>query len=152
MSIITKTKEFFGLAPLEDVPEDEYFDDERYEERGRAPERERGSFEDERRRPERREPRSFEPDYAAPSRVRAVAVTSYAEATRVGEPVRRGEVVVFDLSGMPHDEAKRIIDFAAGVCFALHAGMQKMRPRVFRIVPADAIVDDEAVERALRSL
>lgn len=84
--------------------------------------------------------------------MRAVAVTSYAEATRVGEPVRRGEVVVFDLSGMPHDEAKRIIDFAAGACFALHAGMQKMRPRVFRIVPADAIVDDEAVERALRSL
>ncbi|AIG64423.1 hypothetical protein CATYP_07290 [Corynebacterium atypicum] len=136
MSIIRNAKEFFGLGPIDDVAADEYYADEPR------------SYADE---------RSFTPerhyDYAPPRRephIVPVVLTSYTQAARVGEPFREGDAVVFDITNMDRKEATRIVDFAAGICFALEGEMLKVAPRVFAVVPKGGRFGRAELERAAR--
>ena len=165
MSLMRSAKEFFGLAPVDMEHEDAYYDDEpRYRSDGSAayapaPRRER-EYDD--------YGRYAEPAPAAPapapapvtsrpkertytSRIVTVELASYTEATRVGEPFRDGNAVVFDLSRMEHGEARRIIDFAAGLCFVVRGQMKKLDAAdrtLFAIVPEGASVSTLELERA----
>ena len=71
----------------------------------------------------------------------AISLTSYSDAQKLGEPFRNGDVVVFELTDADRDVAKRFIDFAAGLCFALRGRMIKLTKNmktdrmVFAILP-----------------
>lgn len=143
MSFVKKTKEFFGLEePFEGgmVQEDAYYEDRpRYEGNlayGREP-----SY------------RSYE-DYSQPSYSTAIVpaiIRSYSDATGIGEPFRDGDAVVFDLSSLSREDSKRIVDFAAGLCFALRGKMKKLDTAVFALVPEKATdVTTADLERAAR--
>ena len=109
MSILTKTKNFFGLGPyeLDGVREDAYYNDE-----PPAP-RYNGNL-----------AYAPEPDYEYQresvelpfeTSIVSVEVFSYNEAAKIGSAFRDGEAVIFDLSDMPNDIAKRVLDFSGGL-------------------------------------
>ncbi|AKK03514.1 cell division protein SepF [Corynebacterium epidermidicanis] len=138
MSSVRKVKEFFGLAPYEAEMDDAYYaDDARY---------------------------SAEPAYASvpashgyrteprPYKVTVVPVrlTDYKDSRRLAEPFRDGDAVVFDMSDLHTEDARRVIDFAAGLCFALRGDMKKIDARVFAVIPENADVDVYDLKTAAR--
>jgi len=73
------------------------------------------------------------------------APKDYSEARTIGERFRDGQPVIMDLVSMDNADAKRLVDFAAGLAFALRARSTRWRPKVFLLSPAD--VDVSAEER-----
>lgn len=148
MSIMKSAKEFFGLAPVDMEQDDAYYaDDSRYgETRGSvayAPRRDYGDYDAGAVAP-------VEEDAPYAATIVPVDLRSYKEATVIGDPFRDGDAVVFDLTRMDRAEAKRIIDFAAGLCFALRGQMKKLDTLVFALVPENAAVSTAELERAAR--
>ena len=143
MSSVQKVKEFFGLVSYEEDDHDDYYADEGAYSAAPAP-----SYAD-----RHTMPYDYQPEYQAPPRVYEAAVVrvslrSYTEASRIGEPFRDGDVVVFDITEVQSADAKRIVDFAAGVCFGLRGKMEKVAPRVFAVIPENAHVSQMELERA----
>ncbi|WP_034648445.1 cell division protein SepF [Corynebacterium vitaeruminis] len=144
MSFVKKTKEFFGLTPYELEGDDAYYEEPRYE--GSVAYQPRY---DERPSSERevREPRETHLDRSFPATIVPVTINSYSDAAAIGKPFRDGDAVVFDIRNLGAVEAKRIVDFAAGLCFAVYGQMKKIDTGVFAIVPKDADVTTAELER-----
>jgi cell division inhibitor SepF len=72
---------------------------------------------------------------------------SYAEARTIGERFRDGTPVIMDLVDMSNADAKRLVDFAAGLAFALRGSFDKVATKVFLLSPADIVVSAEERRR-----
>lgn len=77
------------------------------------------------------------------SRITTLHPTSYAEARGVGEAYRDGMPVIMNLTEMENADAKRLVDFAAGLAFALRGSMDKVTNKVFLLSPPDVDVTAE---------
>ena len=64
-------------------------------------------------------------------RSRHCARRDYAEARTIGERFRDGTPVIMDLVDMSNADAKRLVDFAAGLAFALRGSFDKVATKVF---------------------
>lgn len=99
--------------------------------------------------PEQRE-RSV-PAASALSRITTLHPQSYKEAREIGERYREGIPVIMNLTELDAADAKRLVDFAAGLVFALRGGFDKVTNRVFLLTPADVEVSaDDARKLADR--
>lgn len=81
------------------------------------------------------------------ARVQIVAVQDFERgAEEIGRQYRMGSPVLFDLADAPTPDARRILDFVAGVTFALRGRMEKMGPRAFLMTPdqVDLTPDERA--------
>lgn len=67
----------------------------------------------------------------------------YGEARTIGERFRDGNPVIMDLVDMSNDDAKRLVDFAAGLAFALRGSFDKVATKVFLLSPGDIDVSPE---------
>lgn len=74
---------------------------------------------------------------------------SYNDARRIGEEYRAGAPVIMNLTEMDDSDAKRIVDFAAGLVFAKHGTIERITQKVFLLSPANVDVRDApAVQQA----
>jgi len=90
---------------------------------------------------------------AALARITTLQPRSYRDARTIGERYRSGVPVIMNLTELEAAEAKRLVDFAAGLVFALHGGFDKVTSRVFLLTPADVEVSaDDARMLAQRSV
>ncbi len=71
---------------------------------------------------------------------------TYNDARRIGEEFRCGTPVIMNLSDMDEADARRIVDFSAGLAFGLHGSIEKVTKGVFLLSPAN--VDIGAAARA----
>jgi cell division inhibitor SepF len=78
------------------------------------------------------------------SRIETVHPRSYNDARRIGEDYREGVPVIMNLSELDDSDAKRIIDFAAGLVFGLRGSIERVTNKVFLLSPANVDVGDEA--------
>ena len=79
--------------------------------------------------------------------------TTYREARTIGEHFRDGVPVIINLTEMDEGDARRLVDFAAGLAFALRGSIDKVTSRVFLLTPADVEVSaDDARRIAERGL
>lgn len=69
--------------------------------------------------------------------------SDYSEARTIGERFRDGNPVIMDLVDMSNDDAKRLVDFAAGLAFALRGSFDKVATKVFLLSPADIDVSPD---------
>jgi len=70
---------------------------------------------------------------------------SYNDARRIGEEFRSGNPVIMNLTELDDVDAKRIVDFAAGLVFGLRGSIERVTNKVFMLSPANVNVDaDEA--------
>lgn len=79
------------------------------------------------------------------SKIITLHPTSYVEAREIGEAYRDGTPVIINLTEMDNADAKRVVDFAAGLAFALRGSMDRVTNKVFLLSPPD--VDVTAEER-----
>ncbi len=68
---------------------------------------------------------------------------SYNEARPIGERYREGNPVIMNLTAMEDRDAKRLVDFAAGLAFALRGSIDKVTNKVFLLSPPDIDVSAE---------
>jgi len=81
----------------------------------------------------------------APSRARphVVSPTSFDDARDIGTNCKGGLPVIMNLGDADRDLARRLIDFASGICFALDGSMERVAPQVYLITPTDVEVSDD---------
>ncbi len=85
------------------------------------------------------------PTYAPDiSRIETIHPRSYNDARRIGEDYREGVPVIMNLSELEDADAKRIIDFAAGLVFGMRGSIERITNKVFLLSPVNVDVGDEA--------
>jgi cell division inhibitor SepF len=78
--------------------------------------------------------------------VHVVHPKSFNDAQQVADKFKRDVPVIINLQDAEHDLAKRMIDFASGLTYALDGGMQRIADKVFMLTPRN--VELSAEERA----
>ena len=78
------------------------------------------------------------------TRIETVHPRSYNDARRIGEEYREGVPVIMNLSELDDADAKRIVDFAAGLVFGLRGSIERVTNKVFLLSPPNVDVGDEA--------
>jgi len=81
------------------------------------------------------------------SKITTLRPKDYSEARTIGERFRDGTPVIMDLVTMDNADAKRLVDFAAGLAFALRGSFDKVATKVFLLSPADIDVTAEQRRR-----
>jgi cell division inhibitor SepF len=84
-------------------------------------------------------------DTGGSARPLTVKLTGFAEARVIGERYRDGSSVFLDMTDLSDSDARRVVDFAAGLAFALHGSIDKVTARVFMLLPPH--VDMSAEDR-----
>lgn len=87
------------------------------------------------------------PRMADMSRIITVHPRTYNEARTIGEHFRDGVPVIMNLSEMEDVDAKRLVDFAAGLIFGLRGTIERVTSKVFLLSPHNVNVAAEDKER-----
>ena len=172
-----RTLVYFGIAEEEDWDEDGYLTDEELQRvyadrpnvRRLAPRRSRREEFDDwtdpetaastartsilRPAPEPRRLRGIDsspmPAGGSSSRVHLVVPRSFNDAQQIADRFKEGVPVILNLQGSDQELAKRLIDFASGLTYALDGGMQRVADKVFLLTPRNVEVSAEERARML---
>jgi cell division inhibitor SepF len=81
-----------------------------------------------------------------PYRITTLHPRTYNEARTIGERFRDGLPVIMNLSEMDDADAKRLVDFAAGLSFGLRGSIERVTAKVFLLSPqnVDVTAEDKA--------
>lgn len=82
------------------------------------------------------------------NRITTIHPRTYNEAKTIGESFREGTPVIMNLSDMADDDAKRLVDFAAGLVFGLSGTIERVTSKVFLLSPAHVEVESETPQAA----
>lgn len=74
-------------------------------------------------------------------RITTIHPRTYNEAKTIGESFREGVPVIMNLTDMDDADAKRLVDFSAGLVFGLHGSIERVTNKVFLLSPANVEVD-----------
>lgn len=101
-------------------------------------------------------PPAAAPHTAAPapaSAVRRVATSTaqpfvlmprmFDDAQQIGDRFKREQPIILNLQGLDRDTARRLLDFASGLCYARDGEMRKVANAVYLLVPANVVVSDD---------
>lgn len=76
-------------------------------------------------------------------RITTLQPRTYNEARTIGEHFREGVPVIMNLTEMDDSDAKRLVDFAAGLSFGLRGRIERVTNKVFLLSPANVEVTAE---------
>jgi len=85
-------------------------------------------------------------DYAQATdlaRITTLHPRTYNEARTIGEHFREGTPVIMNLTEMVDSDAKRLVDFSAGLIFGLRGSIERVTNKVFLLSPANVQVTAE---------
>jgi cell division inhibitor SepF len=152
MSAMRKMGVYLGL--LEDADGDYVDADREYDEPARRAEPRSDTAPPvanlaERRRPSARDSQSARPTttVAPMSRITTLHPRTYNEARVIGENFRDGVPVIMNLSEMDDTDAKRLVDFAAGLVFSVRGTIERVTAKVFLLSPPNVTVAAEDKQR-----
>jgi len=74
------------------------------------------------------------------ARITTLHPRTYNEARTIGEHFREGTPVIMNLTEMVDSDARRLVDFAAGLIFGLRGSIDKVTNKVFLLSPANVEV------------
>ena len=81
------------------------------------------------------------------SRITTLHPRTYNEARTIGENFREGVPVIMNLSEMDDADAKRLVDFSAGLVFAVRGSIERVTSKVFLLSPPNVSVAAEDKQR-----
>jgi cell division inhibitor SepF len=169
-----RTLVYFGMAdPEDEYLEDEFEDDEELEPRRRrspaqeelersykerpnvrrlGPRHRDADFDDifaEEESPRRQAPVRAVDQRAMRAEVHLVVPKSFNDAQQIADKFKTTVPVILNLQTAEVDLAKRLIDFASGLTYALDGGMQRVADKVFLLTPENVEVSAEERARLL---
>jgi cell division inhibitor SepF len=77
------------------------------------------------------------------ARITTLHPRTYNEARTIGEHFREGTPVIMNLTEMVDSDARRLVDFAAGLIFGLRGSIDRVTNKVFLLSPANVEVAAE---------
>ncbi len=83
------------------------------------------------------------PEAVSMSRITTIHPRTYNEAKTIGENFRDGIPVIMNLTDMSDADAKRLVDFAAGLVFGLRGSIERVTSKVFLLSPETVEVNAE---------
>lgn len=92
---------------------------------------------------ERRSVALYESGTTDLARITTLHPRTYNEARTIGEHFREGTPVIMNLTEMVDSDAKRLVDFAAGLVFGLHGSIERVTNKVFLLSPVNVEVTAE---------
>lgn len=84
-------------------------------------------------------------------RITTVHPRSYNDARVIGEAFRSGTPVIMNLSDMDDSDAKRLVDFSAGLIFGLNGNIERVTNKVFLLSPANVEITGDGPDNAAAS-
>jgi cell division inhibitor SepF len=80
-------------------------------------------------------------------RITTLTPRTYNEARTIGEHYREGTPVIMNLTEMDDVDAKRLVDFAAGLIFGLRGSIERVTNKVFLLSPehVEVTAEDKAL-------
>ena len=92
-----------------------------------------------------REPPSYREVAEEPAsyRITTLHPRTYNEARTIGEHFREGVPVIMNLTDLDDTDAKRLVDFAAGLIFGLRGSIERVTNKVFLLSPQNIHVTAE---------
>jgi len=85
-------------------------------------------------------------ELGALNRIATIHPRTYNEAKNIGESFREGTPVIMNLTDLDDADAKRLVDFGAGLVFGLHGSIERVTSKVFLLSPAHIEVLASEVE------
>jgi cell division inhibitor SepF len=85
--------------------------------------------------PIKRAPSSRDEDSSL-RQITTVHPRSYNDAKVIGESFRDGIPVIMNVTDMGEGDAKRLVDFSAGLVFGLHGSIERVTNKVFLLSPS----------------
>ncbi len=76
-------------------------------------------------------------------RITTVHPRSYNDARVIGEAFREGTPVIINLTDMDDNDAKRLVDFSAGLIFGLSGRIERVTAKVFLLSPKHVEIKGE---------
>ena len=147
---LRKTMVYLGLAEDQGRYDDDYDDDyddhvEQADHHEHAPERAERRGAEVTRLPTRHSVAHVvsSPEVGGLSRITTIHPRTYNEAKTVGENFRDGIPVIMNLTDMSDADAKRLVDFAAGLVFGLRGSIERVTSKVFLLSPETVEVNAE---------
>jgi cell division inhibitor SepF len=77
------------------------------------------------------------------ARITTLHPRTYNEARTIGEHFREGTPVIINLTEMIDSDARRLVDFSAGLIFGLRGSIDRVTNKVFLLSPANIEVAAE---------
>jgi cell division inhibitor SepF len=81
------------------------------------------------------------------ARITTLHPRTYNEARVIGEHFRDGTPVIMNLTEMDDSDARRLVDFAAGLIFGCRGSIDRITSKVFLLSPPNVTVAAEDKER-----
>ena len=81
------------------------------------------------------------------SKPSVIGPTSFNDAQEVADKFKVNVPVILNLQGVERDLARRIIDFASGLCYGLGGQMERVATQVYLLTPSDVEVSPEERRR-----
>jgi cell division inhibitor SepF len=66
----------------------------------------------------------------------------FDDAQQIGDRFKRDQPIILNLQGLDRDTARRLLDFASGLCYARDGEMRKVANAVYMLVPANVVVSE----------
>jgi|SRR5690625_3641737 len=142
---LRKTMLYLGLAEDDPEAEERYAEEEAYEEPVATVNDEPEAQVTPISRAPQKANRAATPDLR---RITTVHPRTYNDAKIIGEAFRSGTPVIMNLTDMDDSDAKRLVDFAAGLVFGLHGAIERVTNKVFLLSPAHVQVASDGNKEA----
>ncbi|WP_396837176.1 cell division protein SepF [Mobilicoccus sp.] len=86
-------------------------------------------------------------DVSGVHRICTIHPRTYNEAKKIGETFREGTPIIMNLSDLDDADAKRLVDFAAGLVFGLQGTIERVTNKVFLLSPVNLeVTSSESAE------
>jgi cell division inhibitor SepF len=76
-----------------------------------------------------------------------VVPTGFNQAQEVGDRFKGNQPVIVNLQAVDRELARRLIDFASGLCYGIGGQMERIAKDVYLLTPSDVEVSDEERRR-----
>jgi len=78
-----------------------------------------------------------------------IAPVSFNEAQEIGDRYSANQPVIVNLQGADRELARRLIDFASGLCYGLGGEMERVANQVYLLTPADVELPEDERRRLM---
>lgn len=78
-----------------------------------------------------------------------VAPVSFNDAQEIGDKYAGNQPVILNLQSADRDLARRLIDFASGLCYGLGGEMERVANQVYLLTPADVELPEDERRRLM---
>ena len=144
MSFINSVKSFIGMDD-----EDEYYDDDEYmdEDDGEYEEPKKQRFTSFTNRASKVVPVRA----GSNSKVRIIKPKSFEESGKIADEIKGDRLVIFDVTTLEVDTARRIVDFIVGAAYAVNGNVRRVSGGIFVAAPNSIDISGDNLKEQTRS-